>query len=208
MDMQSKQLAIAVAAAFVFAAPAFAAGDYRGQSSQDTMSKSSESSAHAQSSTAVREAQQALKDKGFDAGPIDGIMGPKTSAAVKEFQQAQGLKSTGQLDAQTLSALDVQATGMGSGAMRSGRSSGGMSGPTRSSDATSPSPSSTQSGKTTSPSPAPTQSSGTGTDGSTTSSSPAGTSERPLSSRSSDATSPSPSSTESGKSAPSVRSGG
>jgi peptidoglycan hydrolase-like protein with peptidoglycan-binding domain len=206
MDMQSKQLAIAVAAAFVVAAPAFAAGDYRGQSAQDTMNKSSENSAHAQSSTAVREAQQALKDKGFDAGPIDGIMGPKTSAAVKEFQQAQGLKSTGQLDAQTLSALDVQATGMGSGAMRSGRSSGGMSGPTRSSDATSPSPSSTQSGKTTSPSPAPTQSSGTGTDGSTTS--PAGTSERPLSSRSSDATSPSPSSTESGKSAPSVRSGG
>lgn len=199
--MQLKQLAVAVAAAFVVAAPALAAGDSRSPSSQDTMSKSSEHSAHAQSSTAVREAQQALKDKGFDAGPIDGVMGPKTSAALKEFQESQGLKTTGQLDAQTLSALDVQSTGMGSGA--TGRPSGSMSGPTKSSDATSPSPSSTQSGKTTSPS--PTQSSGAaGT--SSERSLPSRPSDTP--SRSSDATSPSPSSTQSGKTDPAARPGG
>jgi peptidoglycan hydrolase-like protein with peptidoglycan-binding domain len=199
--MQLKQLAIAVAAAFVVAAPAFAAGDPRGPSAQDTMSKSSEQSAHVQSSSAVREAQQALKDKGFDTGPIDGVMGPKTSAALKEFQESQGLKTTGQLDAQTRSALDVQATGMQSST--TGRPSGSMSGPTRSSDATSPSPSSTQSGKTTSPS--PTQSSGA-----TAPSSGQPMPSRPgdAASRSSDATSPSPSSTQSGKTDPAARPGG
>jgi peptidoglycan hydrolase-like protein with peptidoglycan-binding domain len=199
--MQLKQLATAVAAAFVVAAPAFAAGDPRNPSSQDTMSQSSEHSANVQSSSTVREAQQALKDKGFDTGPIDGVMGPKTSAALKEFQESQGLKTSGQLDAQTRAALDVQSAGMGSGT--TGRPSGSLGGPTRSSDATSPSPSSTQSGKTTSPS--PTQSSGA-----------AGTSsERPMPSRpgetpsrSSDATSPSPSSTQSGKTDPAARPGG
>ena len=27
----------------------------------------------------VRSAQQALRDKGFDPGPIDGVMGPRTT---------------------------------------------------------------------------------------------------------------------------------
>ena len=35
----------------------------------------------------VREAQQALKDKGHDPGPIDGMWGPQTQQAVKEFQE-------------------------------------------------------------------------------------------------------------------------
>lgn len=42
--------------------------------------------------------QQKLKDQGHDAGPVDGIMGPKTQAALKEFQSAKGLKESGQLD--------------------------------------------------------------------------------------------------------------
>ncbi|HET9664957.1 MAG TPA: peptidoglycan-binding domain-containing protein [Burkholderiales bacterium] len=57
----------------------------------------------------VRKAQQALKDKGFDAGPVDGIMGPKTQQAIKKFQESQAnLKESGQLDQQTLSALGVE----------------------------------------------------------------------------------------------------
>lgn len=54
----------------------------------------------------VSEVQQALKDKGFDAGPVDGVAGPKTQAALKQFQQAQGLQASGQLDDQTLAALE------------------------------------------------------------------------------------------------------
>src|SRR5205823_69580 len=32
--------------------------------------------------TNVRTAQQALRDQGYNPGPIDGVMGPRTSAAV------------------------------------------------------------------------------------------------------------------------------
>jgi Putative peptidoglycan binding domain len=57
----------------------------------------------------VRSAQMALKEKGFDPGPIDGVMGPRTKAAVKEFQQKENLTATGQLDADTRSHLIVSA---------------------------------------------------------------------------------------------------
>jgi peptidoglycan hydrolase-like protein with peptidoglycan-binding domain len=49
----------------------------------------------------VRAAQQALQEKGFDPGPVDGMMGAKTTAAVKEFQQKNNLTVTGTLDADT-----------------------------------------------------------------------------------------------------------
>ena len=59
------------------------------------------------SSPMVRSAQQALNDRGYDVGPVDGIYGPSTQDAVVRFQQAQGLSQTGTLDAQTLSALGM-----------------------------------------------------------------------------------------------------
>lgn len=43
----------------------------------------------------VEAIQQALHDKGFDPGPVDGIWGRKTIAAVKEFQRAEGLEVDG-----------------------------------------------------------------------------------------------------------------
>jgi peptidoglycan hydrolase-like protein with peptidoglycan-binding domain len=49
----------------------------------------------------IRAAQQALQEKGFDPGPADGVMGAKTTAAVKEFQQKNNLTVTGTLDADT-----------------------------------------------------------------------------------------------------------
>jgi peptidoglycan hydrolase-like protein with peptidoglycan-binding domain len=53
----------------------------------------------------VRDAQRALKAKGFDPGPVDGKMGPRTSAAVKQFQGKENLTETGTLDAETQSRL-------------------------------------------------------------------------------------------------------
>jgi hyperosmotically inducible periplasmic protein len=55
----------------------------------------------------VRLAQERLKHKGFDPGPIDGIWGPRTAAAVGEFQRKEGLTVTSRLDADTLGKLDV-----------------------------------------------------------------------------------------------------
>jgi Putative peptidoglycan binding domain len=57
----------------------------------------------------VRAAQQALQEKGFNPGPIDGVMGPRTSAAVKEFQEKENLTATGQLDAETRARLMASA---------------------------------------------------------------------------------------------------
>jgi hypothetical protein len=53
----------------------------------------------------VQAAQEALKAKGIDPGPIDGVMGPKTHAAVSDFQRQEGLKVTGNLDRATRTRL-------------------------------------------------------------------------------------------------------
>lgn len=56
----------------------------------------------------VRSVQQALKDKGFDPGPVDGIMGERTRGALRSFQTANNLQTTGSLNAETAEKLGVQ----------------------------------------------------------------------------------------------------
>jgi len=56
----------------------------------------------------VRAAQQALCDQGFNPGPIDGRMGPRTSAALRDYQTKQGLTASGQLDDATMDKLGVR----------------------------------------------------------------------------------------------------
>ena len=41
--------------------------------------------------------QQGLAALGFDAGPADGMFGPRTRSAIREWQQAKGLEPTGYL---------------------------------------------------------------------------------------------------------------
>jgi lipid-binding SYLF domain-containing protein len=60
------------------------------------------------SRTQVRQVQTALKNRGFDPGPIDGAMGPKTSMAIRNFQSSQGMTASGMMDDQTLIALQIQ----------------------------------------------------------------------------------------------------
>jgi peptidoglycan hydrolase-like protein with peptidoglycan-binding domain len=62
----------------------------------------------------VRDVQQKLSDAGHDGGQVDGKWGPKTSNALKKFQQAKGMPANGELDAQTLAALGVKDNGSGS----------------------------------------------------------------------------------------------
>ena len=64
--------------------------------------------ASAQSSDTIRDTQQALKDKGFDPGPIDGKNGPKTRAALRKYQTGQSMTATGRMDGKTLEGLGVK----------------------------------------------------------------------------------------------------
>ena len=49
----------------------------------------------------VREAQQTLLDIGYWPGPIDGILGSRTRAAIRQYQRDENLPVTGWLDADT-----------------------------------------------------------------------------------------------------------
>jgi Putative peptidoglycan binding domain len=53
----------------------------------------------------IRAVQQTLQKKGFDPGPIDGVLGPLTEQTVRKFQDAYGINASGRIDNQTLYAL-------------------------------------------------------------------------------------------------------
>lgn len=55
----------------------------------------------------VRSVQQALNERGFNAGQVDGQWGPNTEDALRQFQQSKGLAPTGNLDQRTLDALNI-----------------------------------------------------------------------------------------------------
>ena len=57
----------------------------------------------------VLRAQQRLKELGYDPGPIDGLFGAKTAAALKLYQGDKGLPKTGLLDKKTAESLGVSA---------------------------------------------------------------------------------------------------
>ena len=61
----------------------------------------------------VRQVQQALSDQGLDPGPVDGKWKTKTESALMQFQEAQGMQATGQLDQQTLASLGVSGAAAG-----------------------------------------------------------------------------------------------
>jgi uncharacterized protein YcfJ len=54
----------------------------------------------------VRSVQQSLNQRGYDVA-VDGIWGPNTESALRNFQQANGFSQTGTLDGPTASALGI-----------------------------------------------------------------------------------------------------
>jgi peptidoglycan hydrolase-like protein with peptidoglycan-binding domain len=61
--------------------------------------------ASAQAAPDIERAQHALKQAGHDPGPIDGVMGARTRAALEAYQKQQGLEASGQLDPATAAKL-------------------------------------------------------------------------------------------------------
>jgi peptidoglycan hydrolase-like protein with peptidoglycan-binding domain len=66
-----------------------------------------------QSKSKIRQVQSALEQKGFKAGPQDGILGHQTQTALRNFQKQQRAQPTGKLDNRTLAALGVNTQGQG-----------------------------------------------------------------------------------------------
>ena len=58
----------------------------------------------------VKTIQQKLKNWGYYTGAVDGIYGAKTKAAVKYFQQKNGLVADGIVGAKTLAALGISSS--------------------------------------------------------------------------------------------------
>ncbi|HET9533575.1 MAG TPA: peptidoglycan-binding protein [Blastocatellia bacterium] len=55
----------------------------------------------------IMDAQNALNEKGYDAGPVDGLMGPQTRSAIGRFQRDNNLPVTRRLDPETAERLGV-----------------------------------------------------------------------------------------------------
>lgn len=56
----------------------------------------------------IEKVQESLRDKGYSPGPIDGVLGPQTRAAIREYQKAESLPVTGRLDSETAGKLGVE----------------------------------------------------------------------------------------------------
>jgi peptidoglycan hydrolase-like protein with peptidoglycan-binding domain len=56
----------------------------------------------------VAQLQRSLDANGANLR-VDGVMGPDTAAALRDYQQQHGLQPTGQLDAQTRQSLNLPA---------------------------------------------------------------------------------------------------
>jgi peptidoglycan hydrolase-like protein with peptidoglycan-binding domain len=118
-SMKHSRTPIAAAlCALALAAPlAYAAGDTTDRTgstmNRDRSMSGYGSSVHgstAMNSEQVRQVQQALSNKGHDVGPIDGIMGPRTRAALRDYQRQNNLSGASGMDQQTLDSLGVHAS--------------------------------------------------------------------------------------------------
>ena len=63
-------------------------------------------SASTPDSATIQSAQAKLREEGHKLS-VDGVWGPKTAAALRDFQKANSLPATGTLDSETLAALQI-----------------------------------------------------------------------------------------------------
>ena len=117
--MKRTTLFAALASAFSLSLSAYAQGDSNSQNQSDwskatqrveSMNDQQSQQEQSQSPAIVKQAQEKLSAMGKDVGTADGQMDAKTRQVLKEYQQENGLQPTGQLDQQTMAALDLNQT--------------------------------------------------------------------------------------------------
>lgn len=81
-------------------------------------------SALAASSEDIKKVQQSLSDKGYDAGPVDGVLGSRTRASIRQYQASEKLTVNGRLDAETAGKLGVGPESIGGSFKGAGREVG------------------------------------------------------------------------------------
>lgn len=52
--------------------------------------------------------QRALNERGYEAGPTDGVLGPSTRTAIRTFQSDSGLQPSGRVSPRLLAALGIE----------------------------------------------------------------------------------------------------
>jgi peptidoglycan hydrolase-like protein with peptidoglycan-binding domain len=131
--MKAKPIFIAVAA--MFSAAAIAGGGQHSSSQgasseQHSQQGATQQQSQSQNPETVKQVQEKLSAAGLDVGQPDGKIGPKTQAALKQFQEKEGLQASGQLDQETLAALEIgtpEGTSSSAGSSSPSSATGGSS---------------------------------------------------------------------------------
>ena len=55
----------------------------------------------------IKKVQESLHDKGYYHAHVDGVLGPQTREAIRQYQQSENLPVTGRLDGETAGKLGV-----------------------------------------------------------------------------------------------------
>ena len=103
-----KHLAIVVAIALSFPAAALAGPEFSRNHPEEQYPDNGKSVSLGEPYEALlKQVQEKLRARGFDAGPANGTYNPKTQAALAQFQLASSLPASGALDDATLFELGV-----------------------------------------------------------------------------------------------------
>ena len=99
--------AIVFAAACFMVGPAWGQADKPSDRVQEGAKPGTASKPGTPNADQIKKAQQALKDKGFYTGPVDGAMNKDTQEAVRALQKSKNLNVTGNIDDNTARELGL-----------------------------------------------------------------------------------------------------
>lgn len=110
--MKTKRLLNAVAfggGIALLSNPVWAGGSYGSNKNHAHHGMSSESGAQVSGvdEQQTKKVEQALKEKGFEPGRVDGVIDSQTQIALLEFQRDHNLPATGIVDGQTAEQLGI-----------------------------------------------------------------------------------------------------